>query len=327
MKIPFDFFKLNILFALRTILPYQKNAVEALIHNQTNNILPNIGNLTSRESGTYENLLEEDDNKRRNGSNRQVKKNRNRYKRQINSKITNGSYAPPTRYPYFGQSNPLNCGAVLIASKALLTAAHCANLFKGVVHVGYAGTSRRGEAIPIRRVIRHQSYNSRTFDYDYAVVLLRRPVRNKRLTPICLAKPRWKKSGKNFTVMGMGYTKVNRSSKINRSYPNRIKHTVVQYLQNGPCSRQNYNMPVTSRMICGTSRNNKDACQGDSGGPLILKGKTKIQDILVGIVSWGNGCGTRPGVYSDVSNQRSWIIRTVKNNGGGVMRQDCRQNY
>lgn len=40
----------------------------------------------------------------------------------------------------------------------------------------------------------------------------------------------------------------------------------------------------------------KDACQGDSGGPFVVDGK------LVGIVSWGLGCGDRPGYYTRVSN-------------------------
>jgi secreted trypsin-like serine protease len=40
----------------------------------------------------------------------------------------------------------------------------------------------------------------------------------------------------------------------------------------------------------------KDACQGDSGGPFVVDGK------LVGIVSWGIGCGKQPGYYTKVSS-------------------------
>lgn len=54
------------------------------------------------------------------------------------------------------------------------------------------------------------------------------------------------------------------------------------------------------------------ACSGDSGGPLVIRRKLfylPLPPVLVGIVSWGNGCAepTYPGVYSNVQSVREWI--------------------
>lgn len=65
------------------------------------------------------------------------------------------------------------------------------------------------------------------------------------------------------------------------------------------------------RMICAGAPNSKhpqlgiDSCQGDSGGPLFA------EDLLLGIVSWGEGCGEKPGAYMDVHYYLDWISHIV----------------
>ncbi|KAH7946047.1 hypothetical protein HPB49_019673 [Dermacentor silvarum] len=51
----------------------------------------------------------------------------------------------------------------------------------------------------------------------------------------------------------------------------------------------------------------KDSCQGDSGGPAVQR-RGGIAE-LVGVVSWGVGCGHSryPGVYTEVSRYVPWI--------------------
>jgi secreted trypsin-like serine protease len=61
-------------------------------------------------------------------------------------------------------------------------------------------------------------------------------------------------------------------------------------------------------MVCAgdTTAGGLDACQGDSGGPLALETGTPSAppaDLLIGIVSFGVGCGdpAHPGVYTEVA--------------------------
>lgn len=52
----------------------------------------------------------------------------------------------------------------------------------------------------------------------------------------------------------------------------------------------------------------RDSCQGDSGGPMV------VNEVLVGVVSWGNECADPdyPGVYVKVLAVKGWIEETMK---------------
>lgn len=52
--------------------------------------------------------------------------------------------------------------------------------------------------------------------------------------------------------------------------------------------------------------------QGDSGGPLVHLASSQWH--LVGVVSWGVGCGRerRPGVYCNVEEMLNWINTVIE---------------
>lgn len=52
--------------------------------------------------------------------------------------------------------------------------------------------------------------------------------------------------------------------------------------------------------------------QGDSGGPLVCVQDNRMT--LVGIISWGIGCGQKdvPGIYTKVINYLDWIQNNMR---------------
>lgn len=73
---------------------------------------------------------------------------------------------------------------------------------------------------------------------------------------------------------------------------------------------------IDDSMICAGNlqKPGQDTCQGDSGGPLTCEKDGTYY--VYGIVSWGLECGTRPGVYTQVTKFLNWIKATIKSESG-----------
>lgn len=71
------------------------------------------------------------------------------------------------------------------------------------------------------------------------------------------------------------------------------------------------------QLCAGSKDESKDTCEGDSGGPLQVYHEVHCMYKVVGITSFGKGCGNAgtPGVYTRVSKYVDWIEQNAFTDG------------
>lgn len=112
--------------------------------------------------------------------------------------------------------------------------------------------------------------------------------------------------GSTATVTGWGWIKNQEGS-----FDSKLRRATVEILSHYLCEMITYPGQVNERMICaGYINGGIDVCEGDGGGPLVQNNK------LVGVVSWGDGCGVagKPSVYTNILYFKTWIQTTLKAN-------------
>ncbi|CAM3014112.1 MULTISPECIES: serine protease [Streptomyces] len=205
------------------------------------------------------------------------------------------------------------CGGAVVGPRTAITAAHC--LSREVLGADPSQvtdlrvitgrtdlTGTAGKEIPVESSRVNPDYDPVTNKGDIAVLRLASPLPQGSVLPMAQKGDAVHQSGTAVTVYGWGDT-TGRGT-----YATSLHATRVRVLADTDCSRaypgssEGTYDPAT--MLCaGLKQGGRDACQGDSGGPLVAQGK------LVGLVSWGIGCGEpgRPGVYTRVSALQSVV--------------------
>ncbi len=243
------------------------------------------------------------------------------------ARIIGGADASPASWPFIAllaadatPPDPVNqfCGGSLIDRSWIVTAAHCTfqpspiDVFVGVTDLGAAAGS---QARNVDAVVRHPGYvNDGSFRNDVALLHLDAPVvLGPDAQTIDLVAPTdtaaWD-PGSPAHVAGWGTTVAPPAASV---FVDALQTLDLPILTSADCA--NYGSAfVPSMMLCaGFPEGVQDACQGDSGGPLTVAATDSGQRVLVGAVSWGNGCADAgfPGIYAHLPNFRTFVYGTI----------------
>ncbi|KAL0831995.1 hypothetical protein ABMA28_001495 [Loxostege sticticalis] len=209
------------------------------------------------------------------------------------------------------------CGGMLINDRYVLTAAHCVKSFNWFMIKVTLGEHDRCNATrqPVTRfvvemVIHNFTYT--TFKDDIALLKLNEPVTiTDTVKPICLPRDD-EQTYEGVKAIATGWGSVSEQ----KNHSCRLMEVEVPVLSNKVCKTTKY-LPsmIADTMLCAgyLLEGGKDTCQGDSGGPLCAERRDKQYELL-GVVSWGVGCGRPgyPGVYTRVNQYLDWIRQNTR---------------
>ena len=221
--------------------------------------------------------------------------------------VIGGQPAEEGQYPWLvgigssGEGTPWDrqsCGGSVITRTVVLTAAHCIEDVTGPEElVVFSGSVdlESDELVETAVADLHRAH-----DYgepvdaanDWALLLLDEPV---DVDPIEVdVNPA---EFEALEAVGWGQT--------GGGYPTVAEWVEVPFVDDEACSAAYQDAFDEQTMLCAGDLENGgvDTCDGDSGGPLMAPDDDGGQ-ILVGIVSWGDGCAEpgNPGVYAEVAD-------------------------
>lgn len=203
------------------------------------------------------------------------------------------------------------CGASYIGKNFFITAAHCLKQRDPkmtIIRMGGNNLNNLPNIFRIKQIYIHPKFNRENLKNDIAIIettvepdsIKYPPIRLpcNHLINICYII--------GSSVKVVGYGKADKTGK--KEYVEDMKEVDLK-IKTIHDTKYNSNLVCSDVFLAGDERDGiiLDSCTGDSGGPCMKK--IKDHWVLVGIVSWGSGCGEAkfPGVYTKVLSYHNWI--------------------
>ncbi|KAI5643308.1 trypsin domain-containing protein [Phthorimaea operculella] len=217
-------------------------------------------------------------------------KDQDKFRNYHHARIVGGSIAPNNMYPYLAglvlhmtyTDNVGVCGASLISSSHVLTAAHCwfdgkYRAFRVEVVLGSQFLFSGGTRVFSWQVIMHSGWTPSNFENDIAMIYLPNHI-------------------------SFSHEEVRNNTQI--------RHANLQVMTNSQCTLSYTTRYIKESTLCTSGTGGVSVCKGDSGGPLVV-----LQDgqyFLIGISSFtaDGGCSRgHPSGYARVTSFYNWILQ------------------
>ncbi|XP_007179856.1 transmembrane protease serine 12 [Balaenoptera acutorostrata] len=207
------------------------------------------------------------------------------------------------------------CAGSLVKNRWVLTAAHCTKdtrdpvMWRVVIGTNNIdGRQPHSKKMKVKAIIIHPDFDVESYENDIALFHLKKAVRyNDYIQPICLPFGVFQRLNRNTKCFISGWGRTKEEGNITK----KLHEAEVHYISRSFCnSDKSYGdiIPYTS-FCAGDEDGVFDTCRGDSGGPLMCYLPERKRYFVMGITSYGYGCGRKnfPGVYSGPSFYQKWL--------------------
>uniref|UniRef100_A0A8C7E6U9 Acrosin n=1 Tax=Naja naja TaxID=35670 RepID=A0A8C7E6U9_NAJNA len=202
------------------------------------------------------------------------------------------------------------CAGSILDAHWVLTASHDHQSHRIVI--GATDISNLLDTVQLRsiyRIVPYQEYNPQSEANDIALVELSSPVIfDNYVQPACLPHSTVDSETLFSDCYISGWRMTTQRGKETSVI---LQEARVKILETSKCnSSWWYNGAMSPYTLCARYEDGGiDTCQGDSGGPLMCKTSPTSPFYVVGITSWGKGCGegTNPEVYTSTQPFLKWI--------------------